>query len=131
MTKLIKNKNGYSSSTLEDTFLIDHKKCNYIVDDVKVFIQQNVGENITIKGICEALELSEAHFTRVFKNKTKMTPYSYVQSEKIKKAKELLKGNHEISEVALMLGFSDQSHFHRIFKKYVFITPNEYKNFFI
>ncbi|HAQ0911628.1 TPA: helix-turn-helix domain-containing protein, partial [Enterococcus faecium] len=42
-------------------------------------------------------------------------------------AKIMLKSNHTISEVSLGLGFSDSSHFSRVFKKYAGVSPKQYQ----
>lgn len=51
----------------------------------------------------------------------------YISKRKISAAKIMLKSNHTISEVALGLGFSDSSHFSRVFKKYVGASPKQYQ----
>ena len=59
-----------------------------------------------------------------------ITPYRYIETIRINKSKELLKYNNDIVEVALKLGFNDQSHFTKTFKKLTGLTPEEYKNIF-
>lgn len=125
---VITNNHYDTNSNIE---LLSHKGKNiFCIEEVKQYIIQNIDENITVKEICKALNLSESHFIRTFKDKTTITPYSYIQNEKVKKAKELLLKEFEISEVAFMLGFSDQSHLNRVFKKYTYLTPHKYKTLF-
>ncbi|BDP75026.1 hypothetical protein EfmAA96_28110 [Enterococcus faecium] len=56
-----------------------------------------------------------------------ITIYNYISKRKISTAKIMLKSNHTISEVSLGLGFSDSSHFSRVFKKYAGVSPKQYQ----
>lgn len=103
---------------------------NPLVDDAKFFIYKNVCENIKIQDVCSYLDVSEAYFIRLFKKVTNTTPHSFIMNVKALKAKELLKKGVEISQVAQLVGFSDQSHLNRVFKKHFSTTPCEYKMLF-
>ncbi|HAP7855034.1 TPA: helix-turn-helix domain-containing protein, partial [Enterococcus faecium] len=62
-----------------------------------------------------------------FKNEMHITIYNYISKRKVSAAKIMLKSNYTISEVSLGLGFSDSSHFSRVFKKYVGVSPKQYQ----
>ena len=96
----------------------------------KEYINKNIFEKVIIEDISRDLNISKAYFNRMFKKAEGITPYSYVLNLKIEKAKVLLSKGEDISEVALQIGFFDQSHLNRVFKKNVFMTPNEYKKLF-
>jgi AraC family transcriptional regulator len=71
--------------------------------------------------------MSKYHFCRLFKKSTNLTPYQYVLQRRTARAKELLKKRElTIVEIAYLLGFSDQSHFTRQFKKQYGITPGAF-----
>jgi AraC-like DNA-binding protein len=55
-----------------------------------------------------------------------MPPYEWFLQTRIEEARKLLQRGDEISELALKLGFADQSHFHRRFKLLTGITPGAY-----
>lgn len=97
------------------------------VELAKNFIKNNYLENITIGEISKYVELSEFYFIKQFKAHTFLSPHQYMLNCKIDMAKNFLFDGMDIVEVALSLGFSDQSHFNRVFKKFVAATPNEYK----
>jgi AraC family transcriptional regulator len=62
--------------------------------------------------------MSPYHFARLFKESTGLSPYQYVIEARVRKAKELLTtGKFTISEAAYHVGFVDQSHLTRHFKK--------------
>ena len=99
-----------------------------ITQKAKRYIKDNVTKNITVKEISDYLNISEFYFFKLFKQTSCISPHAYLLNQKILKAKELLSQNKDIVNIAYELGFSDQSHFNRVFKKYVAATPYEYKS---
>ena len=90
------------------------------------FIQDQLEANLTVAGIARAVHMSPYHFTRLFKQSTGLSPYSYVIQARVKKAKELLTSNKfSIIEVSHRLGFADQSHLTRHFKNICGVTPKK------
>jgi AraC family transcriptional regulator len=88
------------------------------------YIQDQLGTDLTVSGIAQAVGMSPYHFTRLFKGSTGRTPYQYVVDARVKKAKELLTtGKFTISEVAYHVGFADQSHLTRHFKRVFGLPP--------
>ncbi|HFN1545190.1 TPA: helix-turn-helix domain-containing protein, partial [Enterococcus faecium] len=69
----------------------------------------------------------ETKLRESFKNEMHITIYNYISKRKVSAAKIMLKSNYTISEVSLGLGFSDSSHFSRVFKKYVGVSPKQYQ----
>jgi AraC family transcriptional regulator len=68
------------------------------------------------------------HFAKDFKQSTGATPHRYVLERKIDRAKELLRDpNRSVLEASARTGFVDQSHFTKIFRRMVGITPSEYR----
>lgn len=64
---------------------------------------------------------------RLFKQSYGITPKSFVSNARIEKAKVLLRSGISIADVALDVGFSDQSQFHRTFVSYTASTPRQYQ----
>ena len=81
----------------------------------------------TIKDLADAVNLNPFQTIRMFRETFGVTPHAYLLSLKISRAKELLRSGTTISEVAMELGFVDQSHLHRNFKKMTGATPGEYR----
>lgn len=102
--------------------------CIEAIYRAKEYINNNFHKNLTIKQISAYATLSPFYFIRAFKKKTHLTPHAYLLNKKITIAKQLLSQGMDISQVALEVGFFDQSHFHKIFKQYVATTPHEYKS---
>ena len=103
---------------------------DYYVKYAKKYINNNVYEKILLSEISSDLNISKEHFNRLFKDVEGITPYTYVLNLKIEKAKQLLAKDYDICEVALEVGFFDQSHLNRVFKKHMLTTPKAYKKSF-
>jgi AraC family transcriptional regulator len=88
------------------------------------YIQAQLDAELTVSGIAQAVGMSRNHFSKLFKESTGQTPYQYVIDTRVKKAKELLTtGKFTISEAAHHLGFVDQSHLTRHFKRVFGLPP--------
>ncbi|PMJ91744.1 AraC family transcriptional regulator [Vibrio sp. 10N.261.55.A7] len=89
------------------------------------------GETLQLESLAEEVGLSRYQLLRAFKNHYGLPPHAYQMDEKIKRSKQMLKSGQEISEVAYQLGFSDQAHFQRHFKKKLAVTPKFYQSHFV
>jgi len=90
------------------------------------YIQDQLDTDLTVSGIAQEVGMSPYYFTRLFKESTGQSPYQYVVDARVRKAKELLTtGKFTISEVAYHVGFVDQSHLTRHFKRVFGLTPKK------
>jgi AraC family transcriptional regulator len=88
------------------------------------YIRDQLNTDLTVSEIAQVVYMSPYHFTRLFKASTGQTPHQYVVDARVKKAKELLTtGKFTISEVAHQVGFVDQSHLTRHFKRVFGLPP--------
>jgi AraC family transcriptional regulator len=93
------------------------------------YIQDQLDADLTVSGIAQAVGMGPDQFTRLFKKSTGQSPYRYVVEARVKKAKELLTtGKFTISEAAYHVGFVDQSHLTRHFKRVFGLTPKRLLN---
>jgi AraC family transcriptional regulator len=91
------------------------------------FIQSHLSETVSLEEIATELEISSYYFCRLFKLSTGISPYQYLIQCRIERAKELLlQRQMRSAQVAFEVGFSDQSHFIRHFKKIVGVTPKQF-----
>jgi AraC family transcriptional regulator len=89
---------------------------------VREYIRANLGCDIGLAG------LSPRYFSVLFKRALGASPHHFVLRERIDEAQRLLAaGQMPISEVALNLGFADQSHFSQAFRKITGTTPKRYQ----
>ena len=99
-----------------------------LVTKVSNYIQQHLSEPIKTEDIAKALFMGRSRLSTNFKNETGMNLSDYITQVKIDEAKRLLRySNKSFTAIALYLGFSSQSHFTKVFKKYSESTPSEYR----
>ena len=88
------------------------------------YIQAHLEDDLSLKELANIAQMSAHYFSQLFKQSTGFSPHQYVIRCRIERAKELLRQqNLPIAAVAKLVGFVDQSHFHRHFKRLVGITP--------
>ena len=85
---------------------------------------------MTLEELAAVAFMNKYSLLRLFTKTEGITPYRYLETIRIGKAKELLAQDLEPAEVALMTGFSDQSHFSKFFKEVIGLTPGQYRNIF-
>lgn len=85
--------------------------------------------DLSLNEVCRKSFVSRVYFNRVFKKAYEMTPVTYINSIRIKRAAELIKTDgYTNSEIAELCGFNDIKYFYTVFKKYTGKTCREYKN---
>jgi AraC-like DNA-binding protein len=91
--------------------------------------QMDINLNLSLKDLSGELNVHPAYLSREFsKYFDNLSFGDYVRKMRIDKAINLLETtNHSLSEIAYLTGFSDQSHFTRIFKKQTGQNPSSYR----
>lgn len=88
------------------------------------YIQDNLATNLSLDAIARAAGMSTYHFAHLFAQEVGTPPHQYVIRARIERAKVLIARDRLLlGDVALLVGFSDQSHFTRHFKRLVGLTP--------
>ncbi|MFI4874439.1 MAG: helix-turn-helix domain-containing protein [Blastopirellula sp. JB062] len=94
---------------------------------VEAYIHAHLDQNISLADLASVAQLSEFHFARLFKQTTGLPPHQYVIHRRIERAKRLiLAGRLSLAQIAVDVGFSDQSQLNRHFKKLVGVTPKRF-----
>ena len=95
------------------------------------YIKENLtNKDITVDVLAKKAYMSTSHFHKQFKNTLGISPIDYINSEKIKFSKKLIKETKDlrISEIAFKSGFNNTSYFNRQFKKMELMTPQQFKH---
>ena len=96
--------------------------------DVANYIRHHLSEPITAEGIAKDLYLSRPYLSRKFIEETGESLTNFILKEKTEEAKRLLRySDKTLTAISNYLGFSSQSHFSRVFKKFTGSAPGEYR----
>jgi AraC-like DNA-binding protein len=93
---------------------------------LKKYISENYSRDISIKKAAGYIGKSPSYITHQFKKHFQCTFHQYLLKFRINKAKEFLK-SRTIEETAEACGFKNRYHFSKVFKKYVGLTPRQFK----
>ncbi len=91
------------------------------------YIHVNLNQDLSLHELAAIVQISAHYFSQLFKQSTGTTPHQYVIRCRIERAQQLLKqGKLTIADIARAVGFVDQSHFHRHFKRLIGVTPRAF-----
>ncbi|MBN9102241.1 MULTISPECIES: AraC family transcriptional regulator [unclassified Pseudonocardia] len=95
---------------------------------VRDYIQQHLGESLSLDDLAGVVGLSRYHFARRFRASTGAPPHEFLLRQRVERARALLeRTNSPLLDIACVCGFADQSHMTREFKKRVGVTPGRYR----
>ena len=110
----------YLSTTQE---IVDHP----LVEQVTVYIENHISEEITVEDVAAAVHMSKYYFLRKFKEITGMTVHNFIVNKRIISACRAMTEGKSITESWQQTGFADYSSFLRNFRKIYGISPREYR----
>lgn len=91
-------------------------------------IHRNYGEALRLYDIADAQRCNPDYLSRLFKQVVGMGILDYLQRVRVEHARHLLNAERfSTGEIGYMVGFSDQSHFGKVFRRYVGTSPKEYR----
>lgn len=92
------------------------------------FINENLSKKLTLKTLADEVFLSESHLSLLFRKNFNLSPMEYVQMKRMQKAQALLLTSKiPLKEIALFIGFDDQSQLSRAFRRQIGMSPTEYR----
>jgi AraC-like DNA-binding protein len=98
------------------------------IEKVINYIEANLEKPVTISILCDELNMSKSHLSRLIKAELGCPLTEYVLHIKIEKSKFILETTDlKVSHIASSLGFVDQNYFSRLFKKSTGLSPTEYR----
>jgi AraC-like DNA-binding protein len=138
-------KMGYSKENLTNTnmclynfiatFLYPDRQVNEkkqdakdLINDTILYMQSKLHQQLTVEDMALKQGLSPSHFSSLFRKATGMAPVDYFIHLKLQKACLLLYSSDiKIKEVAMEIGYKDPYYFSRLFKKYMKVSPDQYR----
>ena len=92
------------------------------------YIREHIYEKLTVDCLAETLHFGKSYLSHRFREETGTTILEFIHREKVEEAKLLLRSHIPISEISAELGFSSQSHFTALFKKFTGMMPHKFRN---
>ena len=111
--------------------LAEPVQINLEIKSICDYLENNFAERISLNDLSRLSRLNKYSLLRTFTKVKGITPYRYLETVRVNKAKKLLEEGIEPVEVAMQTGFADQSHFTNFFKGFIGLTPKQYQNIFI
>lgn len=104
------------------------RKKEELIDKIIRYIKRYHTQNISLDDVCREFSCSRSHISHIFKKKTGQSFREYLTFIRIEDAKALLKYSRlTVTEIAFSVGFTDSNYFSNVFKKYVGVSPREYR----
>ena len=91
------------------------------------FLDQNLGDHISLEDIATAAGLPPFRLFRAFERAVGMTPHAYQRQARVRLAMRLIRMNQSLADASASAGFSDQAHFTRWFRRFMGVTPGQYQ----
>lgn len=105
----------------------DKRPKSQLVVDVRNYIDQHIGQKITLAELAEHVHMNQSYLSRVFKEESGQSISEYIASRRVARAKQLLSGPYKIITIAEMSGFNDARYFSQVFRKHTGMTPQQYR----
>jgi len=97
-----------------------HRACDYIMS--------RLGEDISLHEVAASVQLSTGHFATAFKQSLGVAPHAWLRGQRIEQAKTLFRDpNLDLTQIAIILGYANQSSFGVAFKRETGLTPMQWR----
>ncbi|NLK87670.1 MAG: response regulator [Clostridiaceae bacterium] len=107
-------------------------KNKIMIEDAKRYIDSNYMCDIGLEDVSKTVQLNPNYFCELFRKETGYNFKEYISLRRMEAAKELLKNiSYKLSDISSLVGYNDAKYFSRTFKKYVGITPSEYRKLMV
>ncbi|MCX7657624.1 MAG: AraC family transcriptional regulator [Oscillospiraceae bacterium] len=99
------------------------------IEQCKNYIAKNLTKNFTLEDIAKEINVNKSYLSRKFSEKVGMGIHKYAQKKRIEAAANMLKySDQTIAFISNYLCFPSQSHFGKVFKEYMKLTPKAYRH---
>jgi AraC family transcriptional regulator len=99
---------------------------------VKELVLAKMEHDLSLDEMAQSVELSTAHFARMFRKSTGQTPHQFVLRQRLERASAMLRvPDARVLDVAVACGFKTQQHFAQVFRDVYGVSPTEYRQDFL
>jgi AraC-like DNA-binding protein len=110
---------------------IRNKSNEALIKKIIEYLNQRYMEPLTLEELADVFNMSHYYLSHLFKTETGLSPMKYIVHRKIGEAQNLLMNTDMlIGKICDITGFSDSCHFSSMFKKYIGVTPTQYRQHF-
>ncbi|MGG6239711.1 helix-turn-helix domain-containing protein [Nodosilinea sp. AN01ver1] len=97
-------------------------------NQVKEYIDANLHQDLKLVELAAIAQISPAYFARLFKQSEGISPHQYILQRRVEQAQALLCHSElSLADIAVRVGFCDQSHLTRCFNRLVGVTPTQFR----
>jgi YesN/AraC family two-component response regulator len=118
-------------SELKNLIISDENKTekheNPLINDMLFYINEHFFENISVVTLAKKFNINESYLSHLFKEYVGIPIWNYVIIKRLNFFNELLRKNHTIEQAYTEVGFENYSNFFRLYKKYMNMTPSQFK----
>lgn len=98
------------------------------LDAVMHFIDEHLGEALTLEGLAAQAHMSKSHFSSLFREFNGLSPWEYILSKRVTRAAQLLiSTDRTVLDIASVCGFNSTANFNYAFRKLTHTSPSEYR----
>ena len=113
---------------VDAVFQAESPTANAAIRQALRYIARHYTEPLCLEEVAEHVSLSPAYFSGLFRRCVGMRFVDYVNQVRVEESRRLLAGaDFAIVDIAVALGFGDQSYFSKVFKKYTGVSPKRYR----
>lgn len=125
VTELLAQLNRLSCYSDTESY-IKTAECS-LAEQILVYLNIHFSENISVSSVAEVFSINQSHLLHIFKERTGMSLWNYVILRRLHLFNELLQKEHSIETSCYLVGFQNYSNFFRLYKKYMGMTPMQFK----
>lgn len=114
----------YREVSVDNLAFVDKEQSR--ISSIKRYIEEHIDEKLTLEMISSTFYVNKHYLSHYFKKETGFSIFEYIKTQKIVAAKKLLQSGVSVTQTAMELGFSSDSHFIGVFKQMTGTTPKKY-----
>jgi AraC family transcriptional regulator len=94
-------------------------------------VEAKIEDELSLEEMAKTAQLSRAHFSHMFRQSTGESPHQFFLRCRVERAKQMLRAETRVLDVAVACGFKTQQHFARVFRHFCGVSPTEYRQEFL